>query len=87
MSMLPCKTLTVTSERAQCLPWRVNFTLQIVWICFRTWCLERGMSGGQAAGSVEESVNRRAGPIPPFGLISVSDELFSIDSKNTSIFA
>ena len=45
------------------------------------------MSGGQAAGSVEESVNRRAGPIPPFGLISVSDELFSIDSMKTSFFA
>ena len=38
------------------------------------------MSGGQAAGSVEESVNRRAGPIPHLLRWRwFSDELFSID--------
>ena len=62
MSMLPCKTRTVTNERS---PLSFSeFTFTNCLDLFQSLVFEsRGMSGGQVAADLEESVNRRAGLI------------------------
>ena len=56
------KTLIVTREETTSVP-GVHFIICLD--LFQSLCLWRGMSlsGGQAAGGVEENVNRRAGVI------------------------
>ena len=87
MLMLPCKTRTVTSETAPQSSSRVYFT-QIVWICFRTWCLERGDVRGSGSrwcrGKCESQ--SRFNFSPPIFFLNIVEDLGVVGQIRETVY-